>query len=211
MVLVFAEELDASTVVPNMLLVVRADGRRVHPQTVTFWPANEADENRTLWLSGDWSAEALPRHVIVNGPLYAESGASFQGATRSVQGSERPCMAVALQAYAKLAACEGPGVRTFWSRTIVKAQPAGVTLRARGGRRWTTAVDVSDGADASSAVSEQPDNVVDYCTEELWVEGEVIFSEQAALDMQQTQCMRRAFVVRNGEGYARMVDEGNER
>jgi hypothetical protein len=165
---VFDGELDPTTVVPQGLAIALRDGRRVTPREVVFAPADESDENRSLFLEGAFGDVANPPvavHVI--GQLYGEEGAPARGAGTNVRDLEVPDVAVWAE---RLAVAEGrcPGagtlVRTYWSDRLHGVEDDDLTKIAivlRSADPGTTrahpvAFDDHDGLDTD-------DNVLDLC------------------------------------------------
>ena len=80
MPVVFSTQLQVDSVVPESFLVVRSDGESVVPNCATLNPANEPLEQRTVLLTGDFSAFGeTPLRVEVTGPLLTIDGESLIG------------------------------------------------------------------------------------------------------------------------------------
>lgn len=166
--IVFNVEVDASTVVPRYFIVARGDGSQAWPEDAVLAPANEADENRTVVLLGDFGGpeQDPPTHVSVAGPLYGEQGEALRGLTATVLPFHTPPAVVAAELLQP-----APGrcpdatwvVRTYWSEGLRD-------LSAEAGT--TVSVQTADGAtippagfddQAAGGKDDGEDNVLDVC------------------------------------------------
>lgn len=128
LVLVFREQLDASSVDPRAFAIARGDGRRVRPVRAVLAPADEGDENRSLTLFGNFgSAETPPVAVHVIGSLRAESGADLRGLDADISGPEQPDRVVLVERLdAQPGRCPGAQqvVRAYWSDRLGPSEAA---------------------------------------------------------------------------------------
>jgi hypothetical protein len=178
--LVFNVELDPLTIEPLAFGVLRGDGRRVRPVRVFLAPADEADENRSLTLIGNFGEPGTPPvavHVI--GSLYAESGADLRGLDADIIGPDepdRPVFAERLDPDASRCPGAQQLVRTYWTdslRSVGADDLAGVSLSLGDGRSLTPlefddhATRTDDPACASGQDCAGPtdDNVLDLCVD----------------------------------------------
>jgi hypothetical protein len=80
MPVVFSTQLQIDSVVPESFLVIRSDGESVVPNCATLHPADEALEQRTVLLTGDFGTFGeTPLRVEVTGPLLTFDGESLLG------------------------------------------------------------------------------------------------------------------------------------
>ena len=142
MVVVFARELDPTTVDPRHFAILRGDGRRVRPVRAVLAPADEGDENRSLTLYGNFGgSQAAPVALHVIGQLYAETGESLEGLDAEILGPEQPDRAVLVERLRPNASrCPGAGqvVRVYWSDRlgpVSSASVAAIELRLADGQR----------------------------------------------------------------------------
>lgn len=122
-VVVFDRELDAASLQARSFLVVLGDGSRVFAETAVLAPASEDDENRSVWLYGDFGdpLHRPPTDVVVVAPVWAEDGRETLGAAVKVAAHDRPAEVVATELLAPgEARCPGARqlVRLYWSETI---------------------------------------------------------------------------------------------
>lgn len=141
-VLLFARELDPSTIDPRGFGVVRADGHRVRPTRVFLAPADEGDENRTLTLTGNFgSPDAPPVAIHVLGELYAETGESLSGLDADISGPEqadRPLTVERLASSESRCPAARQVLRTYWTDALTQvgdADLAGIELSLADGRK----------------------------------------------------------------------------
>lgn len=176
-VLVFARELDPLAIDPRWFAILRGDGRRVRPIRALLAPANEADENRTLVLLGNFGEPgSAPVAVHVIGPLYAETGEPLTGLDAAISGPEQGDRVVFDERRRPgPARCETSGqvVRLYWSDLI-----AGVELEdlakfelALADGQVVAPVGFDDhealvGAPDGAVFGVRDDNVLDLCVAE---------------------------------------------
>ncbi len=86
MPIVFSTELDPSTLQESDFVVRTKSGKEVVPGKVTFRPANEAFELRTVLLIGEFgdAEKDPPVEVKIVGDLQARTGQSFKGFSKPV-------------------------------------------------------------------------------------------------------------------------------
>ncbi len=166
--MVFSEEIEAASLFPAAFLVLLGDGSRVLPTDAILAPASEADENRTVWLLGDFGdpRRRPPTDVVVIRPLHTESGASLQGALAPVSGAEEGGRIVWAESGLPPCASGEPSVRTYWTdslRDVGVEDLASISLELVGGRTVHPS-GFEDHGDPSAAVGEaRDDNVLDLC------------------------------------------------
>ncbi len=162
--LVYEGDVAAETVDASDFLVMYADGTRASVEHVTFGPADEADENRSVWLSVA-RRRALPEAVEIIGPLHLEDGRSVYGASALVRDPSLADTAVAAERRSPAPGrCEGASqvVRTYWTdvlRGVDAVDLAGVTITFRGGAT-AHAMNFDDDAEP---LPRGDDNVLDVC------------------------------------------------
>ncbi len=165
---VFSEDVDAASLRPGVFLVLLADGGRTLAKEAVLAPASEADENRTVWLHGDFGdpRRRPPTDVIVIAPLHTETGSSLEGALAPVRGFDEGGHIVHAQAQVQPCASGQPRVRTFWTdalRDVTQEDLEAITLELVGGRTVPPA-SFEDHAEAGSFIGEsRDDNVLDLC------------------------------------------------
>ncbi len=165
---VFSEDVDAASLRPGVFLVLLADGGRTLAKEAVLAPASEADENRTVWLLGDFGdpRRRPPTDVVVIAPLHTESGSSLQGVLAPVLGFDEGGHIVHAQAQQEPCASGEPRVRTFWTdalREVTQDDLQAVALELVGGRTVPPS-SFEDHAEAGSFVGEsRDDNVLDLC------------------------------------------------
>lgn len=85
---VFSAHVDPASLQADAFVVAFADGNRVIPDEAMLAPANEADENRTVLLVGEFANEqdeqAEPTDVVVIGKLFTEDGDELEGLSADV-------------------------------------------------------------------------------------------------------------------------------
>jgi hypothetical protein len=166
LVVVFASELDPTSVEPGAFRVMRSDGTTVLAREASLAPANEADENRTVWLVGAFGT--APTDVMVDGRVYGELGESFEGALAPIDPYDAPGRVVlAMRLSVAERRCEEfqHVVRLFWSDSVRKVDSADLAV---------IAVTLSDGSVVAPARLDdhdledqrQQDNVLDLCVAE---------------------------------------------
>lgn len=165
---VFSEEVDPASLRPGVFLVLLADGGRTLAKEAILAPASEADENRTVWLLGDFGdpRRRPPTDVVVIAPLHTESGASLQGVLAPVRGFDEGGQIVYAQAQQEPCASGDPRVRTFWTDALREVAPEdlqAISLELVSGRT-VPPLSFEDHAQAGSFVGEsRDDNVLDLC------------------------------------------------
>lgn len=91
---VFSAHVDPASLQPDAFVVAFADGNRVIPDEATLAPANEADENRTVLLVGEFAndhdEQAEPTDVVVLGNLFTEDGDALEGLSADVLPFDTP-------------------------------------------------------------------------------------------------------------------------
>lgn len=120
LLVVFSHEVDPASLDAHGFLVAFDEGGRVFPTEAVLSPSNEADENRTVLLSGEFVDEQgkPPTDVVVVGPLYAENGDKLQGLGAPIVPAATAGAVVLAQRLQKPeGACSGAAqaVRTYWS------------------------------------------------------------------------------------------------
>ena len=171
--LVFAQTVDPSTVIPGHFAVISEGGRRTVPARALLIPANELDEHRSVVLFGDFTTtgERVPLHVVVRGPVFATTGAPLSPAGASVEGETSPPRLVGAEVMEPaVGRCNGARqvVRTYWSNVLrgVEADDRGrilVTMQSGGSFRPVGFDDHGTTADAIDENAE--DNVLDVCVD----------------------------------------------
>ena len=165
---VFSVELDAATVVPEYFFIGREDGRRARPDMAILAPANEADENRTVLLIGDFGApdETPATTVAVSGPVYSEAGGSLRGLASPVLAFDTPPTVVFAERLApQQGRCAGAGsvVRTYWTEGLRALDPdstSKVTIELDDGSSRPAVAFDDQGA---PGLDGGDDNVLDIC------------------------------------------------
>lgn len=139
--LVFSEQLDPVTLDPRAFGILRADGRRVRPVRAILAPADEADENRSVTLLGNFGSEATPPVAVhVLGTLFAESGAELRGLDADITGPSEPDRPVVIERLTPDdSRCPGAAqmIRSYWTDTLTHVADedlARVDLRLADGR-----------------------------------------------------------------------------
>ncbi len=98
MPLVLSVQIDASTLSPEDFVITTASGATTRPTAVTLAPADEADELRTILLTGPLgSRNDLPVRVEIVGSVLALDGTELQGLSADVTTNEEgPSLVLAL-------------------------------------------------------------------------------------------------------------------
>jgi hypothetical protein len=167
---VFSAEVDPASVVPDAFLVILRDGTGIVPDEAVLSPANESDENRTVWLAGRFGEPQAnpPADVMVTGNLYAENGLPLRGLGAEVQPFSTPGLVVIAHRLEP-----GPSrcpqakqvVRTYWHDVLRGVQIEDLQ-RIR--------LELADGEQASpfgfddhdlDDDQEREDNVLDLCVD----------------------------------------------
>ncbi|PRP93305.1 hypothetical protein ENSA5_43270 [Enhygromyxa salina] len=178
LVLVFAHELDPTTIDPRALAILRADGRRVRPTRAFLAPADEGDENRSLTLTGNFGSEgATPVAVHVIGRLYAETGEDLQGLDADISGPsepDRPVVVEQLEPGPRRCPDARGVVRSYWTDTLTGVGDddlAGIELRLADGRTLAPsgfddqAQREGEGEGEALDAGRADDNVLDLCVD----------------------------------------------
>lgn len=166
--LVFSEEVDAASLRPDAFMVLLADGGRVLATDAFLAPASEADENRTVWIVGDFGdpRRRPPTDVLVIRALHAENGASLKGLLSAVLGYDDGGRIVFAQIQPEPCDAGGLRVRTFWSdglRDVDADDLPSVALELVGGRT-VEPVAFEDHREHGDFIGEsRDDNVLDLC------------------------------------------------
>ncbi len=166
--LVFSEEVDAASLHPGAFMVLIADGARTLPTEAILAPASEADENRTVWILGDFGdpRRRPPTDVVVIRPLHTESGASLLGGLSAVLGYDEGGRIVWAESGLPPCVSGEASVRTYWTdslRDVTDEDLEAVSLELVGGRTvHPSAFADHDGASAAGG-EEREDNVLDLC------------------------------------------------
>lgn len=169
--LVFSEEVDAAGLRPDAFMVLLADGGRVLATDAFLAPASESDENRTVWIVGDFGdpRRRPPTDVVVIRSLHAESGASLKGLLSPVVGYDDGGRIVFAQIQPEPCEAGQLRVRTFWSdglRDVDAEDLHAVALELISGRT-VEPVAFEDHADGGAFIGEsRDDNVLDLCVPE---------------------------------------------
>lgn len=166
--LVFSEDVDAASLQAGAFMVLLADGSRTLATAAYLAPASEADENRTVWIVGDFGdpRRRPPTDVVVIRPLHTESGGSLEG----VLGSIVPYDDGGTIVFAQIQPEPCPGgqarVRTYWTdalREVDDEDLAAINLELISGQT-VQPVAFEDHAEAGVFVGEtRDDNVLDLC------------------------------------------------
>ncbi len=165
---VFSEDVDAASLRPDVFLVLLADGGRTLAREAVLAPASEADENRTVWLLGDFGdpRRRPPTDVVVIAPLHTESGSSLEGVLAPVLGFGEGGHIVHAQAEPEFCESGEPRIRTFWTdalRDVAQEDLQAITLELVSGRTVSPS-SFEDHADVGSFIGEsRDDNVLDLC------------------------------------------------
>lgn len=166
---VFSEEVDPASLVPQMLLVVSEAGRRSPPERALLSPASERDENRSVLLVGEFSeAEDAPGDVLVVGPLFTEGGVSLRGLSREIEPVDAPGRVVlAERIRTEDDTCAGARqvVRTYWTdvlRGVEAADLEGVRVSLGSGAE-VKPMAFDDHAEGGDRGHDGEDNVLDLC------------------------------------------------
>lgn len=166
--LVFSEEVDAASLRADAFMVLLADGSRTLATDAFLAPASESDENRTVWIVGDFGdpRRRPPTDVVIIRPLHTESGASLDGLLGPVRAYEEGGEIVFAQTQAEPCASGQTRVRTYWTDALRDVAPpdlGAVTIELLGGQS-TPPSSFEDHADPDSFVGEATDdNVLDLC------------------------------------------------
>lgn len=169
--LVFSEEVDAASLHADAFMVLLADGGRTLATEAYLAPASEADENRTVWIVGDFGdpRRRPPTDVVVIRSLHTESGAPLKGALGPVLGFDEGGRIVFAQVQPEPCAPGQPRVRTYWSdvlRDVAADDLEAITLELISGRTVQPS-SFEDHGDAGAFVGEtRDDNVLDLCVPE---------------------------------------------
>ncbi len=167
-VVVFSEEVDPASLRPDAFMVLLADGGRTLATDAFLAPASEADENRSVWLVGEFGdpRRRPPTDVVVIRSLHTESGASLEGALGPVLAFDEGGRIVFAQTHPEPCASGKPRVRTYWTddlRGVDSDDLESITLELIGGRT-VQPVAFEDHADEGAFVGEtRDDNVLDLC------------------------------------------------
>lgn len=166
--LVFSEDVDAASLRPDAFMVLLADGSRTLATDARLAPASEADENRTVWVSGDFGdpRRRVPTDVVVIRPVFTESGASLDGALGPVLGFDDGGRIAHAQQQTSPCASGEARVRTVWTDSLRDVQAddlAAISLELISGRTVTPS-GFEDHEDHGPFVGEaRDDNVLDLC------------------------------------------------
>lgn len=169
---VFSEDVDAASLRPGVFLVLLADGGRTLAKEAVLAPASEADENRTVWLLGDFGdpRRRPPTDVVVIAPLHTESGSSLEGVLAPVLGFDEGGQIVHAQVQQEPCASGQARVRTYWTdalRDVAEDDLQAISLELVSGRTVPPS-GFEDHAEAGSFVGEsRDDNVLDLCVPDL--------------------------------------------
>lgn len=165
---VFSEDIDAAGLRPGVFLVLLADGGRTLAKEAVLAPASEADENRTVWLLGDFGdpRRRPPTDVVVIAPLHTESGSSLEGVLAPVLGFDEGGRISYAQAQQQPCASGGLRVRTFWTdalRDVAQEDLQAISMELVSGRTVSPS-GFEDHAEAGAFIGEsRDDNVLDLC------------------------------------------------
>lgn len=165
---VFSEDVDAASLRPGVFLVLLADGGRTLAKEAVLAPASEADENRTVWLLGDFGdpRRRPPTDVVVIAPLHTENGGSLEGVLGPVVGFDEGGHIVHAQVQRTPCAAGEPRVRTYWTdslRDVAEEDLQAITLELVSGRTVSPS-GFEDHAEGGAFVGEsRDDNVLDLC------------------------------------------------
>lgn len=165
---VFSQDVDPASLRPGVFLVLLADGGRAIAEEAVLAPASEADENRTVWVLGDFGdpRRRPPTDVVVIAPLHTESGASLEGLLSPVLAFEDGGHIVHAQAQRTPCASGDPRVRTYWTDSLRDVAPEdlqAITIELVSGRTVPPS-GFEDHADGGAFVAEsRDDNVLDLC------------------------------------------------
>ncbi len=166
-VVVFDRELDAASLRPRSFLVVLGDGTRVYAESAVLAPASEDDENRSVWLRGDFGdpLHRPPTDLVVVAPVWAEDGREILGAAVKVAAHGRPVEVVAAELIAPSETrCPGARqlIRLYWTQTItgVDGDDAQFEISTSAG---TTVRPVAIDDASTHAGDPLADNVLDLC------------------------------------------------
>jgi len=175
LLLVFSEQLDPLTLDPRAFGILRADGRRVRPTRAFLAPADEADENRSVTLLGNFGSESAPPVAVhVLGTLYAESGADLHGLDADITAPSEPDRPVVIERLEPNdSRCPGAAqmIRSYWTDALTHVGAddlASVDLRLADGR-VVHPIDFDDQAHREddppcpACSSPTDDNVLDLC------------------------------------------------
>ena len=166
--LVFSEEVDAASLQPSAFMVLLADGARTLATEAYLAPASEADENRTVWIVGDFGdpRRRPPTDVVVIRPLHTESGGTLEGVLGPVVPYEDGGTIVFAKIQAEPCGQGQPRVRTYWTdalREVVDEDLAAIDLELVSGQT-VQPVAFEDQPEAGVFVGEaRDDNVLDLC------------------------------------------------
>ena len=166
--LVFSEEVDAASLRPDAFLVLLADGGRTLATDAVLAPASEADENRTVWILGDFGdpRRRAPTDVVVVAPVFTESGASLDGVLGPVSAFDEGGRIVHAEIAAAPCASGQSRVQTVWTdslREVASEDLAAISLELISGRTVTPSA-FEDHAEGGAFVGEsRDDNVLDLC------------------------------------------------
>lgn len=167
---VFSVEVDPTDLRPEQFVVVRRDGTRVLPSMATLAPANEADENRTVLLVGEFATDEWgPTNVSVVGRLFSEDGRHLQGLGSEVLDESTPGTVVAAERVpVSERTCPGSvsAIRTYWIdglRGVESADLGRIRVGMGVGKDVTPA-----GFDDHAVDAAEPgeDNVLDLCVDQ---------------------------------------------
>jgi hypothetical protein len=203
---VFSHEVDPASLAANGFLVVFADGARALPREAVLSPANEADENRTVLLIGDFTdpQSNAPSDVMVIGALYAETGPKLQGLAAQILPLETAGTVVLAQ---RLEAAEGvcPGagqaVRTYWIDALRKVEASDLG-RIEVGLDDGTRVHPTAFDDHELEDETKEDNVLDLCVKETSPAQSVVIPAGVFTDPpgHESAAVEASVVAPGGEG-----------
>jgi len=201
MPLVFSHELDPNTTEATDFAVTTADGTVFEVEAISFMPANEEFELRTVLFIGDYGnhPDNPPVSVEVVGDLMARSGQNFKGKTASVI----PLPAGPILSYAEyfpldedypyIATGDGCDCPKAETKLVVKAVWSG-GVRALNGEelgeneREAFIVTLVDGADTLEVTPFQladlsdNENNIDLCLKQSGIPISVRVREKVAID-----------------------------
>lgn len=169
LVLVFDAQVDAASLDPRVFVVSRASARPVRPTRARLGPANEDDENRTVWLEGEFGdpgPDEQPTHVAVFGPLYTEQGRSLTGQGATITPLEvGPSVVAAELLAAGPGRCEGSvtALRTYWSEALRGVEPEDLASIGVSGLSPKPAPPSGFDDHAARFAEAGQDNVLDLC------------------------------------------------